>query len=63
MKTSKSKSASVILSREQTALFLSVTFPTLRKWTKQGLLKCYQLGGRIYYKQDEIIKALKLVEV
>ena len=55
----KSKSSSVILSREQAAEYLSVSFPTLRKWTKEGILKCYQLGGRIYYKQDEIIKALQ----
>lgn len=59
----KSKSTSIIYSREQTASFLSISFPTLRKWTKDGTLKCYQLGGRVYYKKEEIIKALKLIEI
>ena len=59
----KSKAISIIYSREQTATFLSISFPTLRKWTKDGILKCYQLGGRIYYKHDEIIKALKPTEI
>ncbi len=58
----KSESTIVIFSREQTASFLSISFPTLRKWTKDGILKCYHLGGRIYYKQNEIVKALKQIE-
>ena len=58
----KSESETVIFSREQTASFLSISFPTLKKWTKDGTLKCYHLGARIYYKQNEIIKALKRIE-
>jgi predicted site-specific integrase-resolvase len=59
----KSNSTTAIYSREQTASLLSISFPTLRKWTKKGILKCYQLGGRIYYRHDEIIKALKPIEI
>lgn len=58
----KVKQSTVLLTREQTALFLSISFPTLRKWTIDGLLKCYQLGGRVYYKQSEIFKALKRID-
>lgn len=48
----------VLLSREETKDYLSITFPTLRKWSKDGTLKCYQLGGRVYYKLHEILEAL-----
>jgi predicted site-specific integrase-resolvase len=49
----------VLLSREETRQFLRTSFPTLRKWTREGLLKCYGLGSRIYYKKHEILKALQ----
>lgn len=48
----------ILLSREETKDYLSITFPTLRKWSKDGTLKCYQLGGRVYYKLHEILEAL-----
>lgn len=51
----------VLLSREETKDYLSITFPTLRKWSKDGILKCYQLGGRVYYKLHEILEALTRV--
>lgn len=52
----------VLLSREETKVFLRTSFPTLRKWTVEGLLKCYVLGSKIYYKQHEILKGLKPVK-
>lgn len=55
MKNSKKQ---VLMTREETAAFLSISFPTLRRWTTEGMLTCYQLGGRVYYKQNEILKAL-----
>ena len=61
MKAKKSKSV-VLLTREQTKTFLHITQPTLRKWTKAGLLIAYSLGGRIYYKQHEVIDALQVVD-
>jgi len=51
----------ILLSREETKAFLKTTFPTLRKWTVEGLLTCYQLGGRVYYKQHEVLNALKRI--
>ena len=60
--TSNHKLKEVLLSREETKQYLSITYPTLRKWTKDGVLKCYQLGGRVYYKLHEILDALVRVE-
>jgi len=55
----KKKNNIVLLTREETRAFLKTTFPTLRKWTAEGLLKSYQLGGRVYYKQHEILAAIR----
>ena len=48
-----------ILTRKEAADFLSVSLTTLKAWTDQQLLIAYKLGGRVYYKEKEIIKALK----
>ncbi|MNK08278.1 Helix-turn-helix domain protein [compost metagenome] len=61
MKAKKSKTV-VLLTCKQALDFLQITSPTLRKWTKEGLLKAYSLGGRIYYKQHEVIDALQAVD-
>lgn len=61
MKAKKSKTV-VLLTCKQAVDFLQITSPTLRKWTKEGLLKAYSLGGRIYYKQHEVIDALHAID-
>jgi predicted site-specific integrase-resolvase len=60
MKKPKIKNV-ILLTREETKEFLKTSYPTLRKWTAQGLLNCYQLGGRVYYKKHEILLALQPV--
>jgi len=54
----KKEKQAVLMTRAQAAALLSISLVTLRTWTAQGLLPSYQLGGRIYYKQKEIIAAL-----
>ncbi len=54
----KKEKQPVLMTRAQAAELLSISLVTLRNWTTQGLLPSYQLGGRIYYKQKEIIAAL-----
>lgn len=61
MKAKKSKTV-VLLTCKQAVDFLQITSPTLRKWTKEGLLRAYSLGGRIYYKQHEVIDALQAID-
>lgn len=47
-----------ILTREETAKLLSISLPTLWNWTKKNILTAYGIGGRVYYKKDEVIQAL-----
>ncbi len=46
------------LTRKQTAQKLSLSLVTLNRRTNEGILKSYNIGGRILYKEDEIEKAL-----
>ncbi|HEY0047390.1 MAG TPA: helix-turn-helix domain-containing protein [Flavobacterium sp.] len=54
--------SSALLTREEAGNLLRIDLSTLYKWTKQGKLKSYGLGGRIYYKQHEIEEALVKIE-
>ncbi|GAA4968074.1 helix-turn-helix domain-containing protein [Algibacter aquimarinus] len=55
VKTSKPK----LFSRENTADILCVSLPTLHEWTKEGILNSYRIGGRVLYKEEDILNALK----
>lgn len=56
MRMKKSKS---ILTRKEAAELLSVSLTTLRTWTMQKKIQGYILGGRVYYKENELLKSLK----
>lgn len=58
----KPKDKIVLLTREEARVFLKTTFPTLRKWTVDGIIPAHRLGGRVYYKQHEIIQAMEPVK-
>lgn len=58
MKTSKNKE---LMTRKETANMLSVSLTTLRTWTVQRIIKSYKLGGRIYYKRNEILESMIIV--
>jgi len=51
-----------LLSAKQTANFLGISKVTLWKWSQQGKLVSYQISGRIRYKRDEILQAIKGVK-
>ena len=51
-----------LLSRKEASQLLKISFPTLYRWTKSGILTQYYLGGRVYYKYDEIMDSLHKVE-
>lgn len=51
-----------LLTRKQTATLLRITLVTLYHWTKEGRLQSYKIGGRIRYKKDEVLTAVKEVK-
>lgn len=38
-----------------------ISKPTLHRWTKDGRIPAYRLGGRIFYKETEVIEAAKVI--
>src|SRR5437762_13066091 len=56
-----SKVQSGYLSRKEVTNLLKISYPTLRDWTRQGLLKSYRIGKRVLYKECEVIEALEKV--
>ena len=47
-----------ILSRKDVSQLLGISQATPWRWSKNGILKPYYLGGRVYYKYDEIKESL-----
>lgn len=37
---------------------LQISIGTLHNWTSKGILKAHQIGGKIYYKADEVNAAM-----
>jgi excisionase family DNA binding protein len=51
-----------IHSRADAAKHLGVSLSTLNDWTKQGLIECHRIGGRVFYKHSAIESALKRIK-
>ena len=49
------------LTRSEVRERLKISYPTLREWTKRGLLNSSSIGGRIYYAADQLEKAMKSI--
>jgi|TARA_R110000824_G_scaffold113073_1_gene262632 predicted DNA-binding transcriptional regulator AlpA len=49
-----------LMTIKQVVEMLSITRPTLHKWTtKDNILKSIQIGGRVYYKGQDIDNLVK----
>lgn len=46
------------LTRNEVAKMLSVDLSTVHNYTKRKILQAYQIGGRVYYKRDEVELAI-----
>lgn len=46
------------LTRKETAQLFKISIRSLHNWNQHGLLKPYSIGNRIYYRSDEVDKAL-----
>lgn len=46
------------LTRNNVAKMLSVDLSTVHNYTKRKILQAYQIGGRVFYKRDEVQNAI-----
>ena len=61
-KISPNKKILSLLSREETAMTLCISLPTLHEWTKSGIIKAFRIGNRVLYKLEDINDALKEIQ-
>lgn len=47
-----------LLTRNEVSKLLKIDLSTLHNWTKKGKLKSYGIGGRVYYKLEDIENSL-----
>lgn len=50
-----------LLTRQETADLLNINVATLWRYTKNGKLKSYGIGNRVYYKLSEVLESVKLL--
>ncbi|WP_420378808.1 helix-turn-helix domain-containing protein [Gilvibacter sp.] len=46
------------LTRQDLSDLLKIDLSTVYNWTKKGILKAYQIGGRVYYKRAEVEQSM-----
>ncbi|WP_370477234.1 helix-turn-helix domain-containing protein [Tamlana flava] len=46
------------LTRNEVAELLKIDLSSVHNWTKKGILTSYQIGGRVYYKRQELEDAI-----
>ena len=56
------KTPTQYLTRKQVAKMLDINLTTLNNWTNRGALTSYGIQGRVYYKRDEVEKAIIKLE-
>ena len=58
---SHSKESGKFLTRTEARELLNVSFVTLNKWNKQGVLPAFSVGTRVYYKWEDVEESMKRV--
>lgn len=57
-KSFQPKEPTVYLTRQEVASMLSIDLSSVHNWTKKGILKAFQISGRVYYKRIDVEKAI-----
>lgn len=47
------------LTLKETTQFFNVQPNTIRKWTRENRFTQYNIGGKVYFKYDELVKAIE----
>lgn len=61
MMDSREQKVPAYFTRKEVASKFQISLVTLHEWTTRGLIEAYRVGGRVYYKQEAVEKALKSI--
>ena len=53
--------SNVLLKIHEVAKLLSVSKVTIHDWKRKGIIPFHRMGGRVFFKKQEVIQALKKV--
>lgn len=56
--TQSTKENKEFLSRSEVAKLFGVSLPTIHLWQENGILKCYKMGRRSFFKYSELLETL-----
>ena len=59
LSTTNKNEDEILLSRVETCELLKINYSILWKHTKSGKLTSYEIGNRVFYKKEEILKSIK----
>jgi excisionase family DNA binding protein len=48
-----------LLNRKEATELLSISYPTLKRYVKEGLIPFYKIRGRVYFKHSELMNSLE----
>src|SRR5687767_167384 len=51
-----------LITRKEAASYLGVSLPTLSQIVKRGEIPAYRLGGKIMFRQSELVNSLRPVQ-
>lgn len=52
-----------LLRRSDISQMFGVSLPTVHSWMNAGILPFHRIGGRTYFKKDEVMTALKSIKI
>ena len=52
-----------LINGQQVMDLLNISYTTLYLWKQQGKLPFHRIGRRVYFKRDEVINALKKIDL
>ncbi|MCO5238116.1 MAG: hypothetical protein M9933_17800 [Chitinophagaceae bacterium] len=60
LEANQKKESEKLLSADQARKLFSpeISKPTLIRWTAEGKLICHRIGGRVFYRQSEVMQAV-----
>ncbi len=58
----KVKESDELMSRQEVAKHFKANETTIWRWEKQGYLKSYGIGNRVYYKRSEIESSMLAID-
>jgi hypothetical protein len=57
------KDSEILMTRKETCKFFKIDSTTLWHWTNKGKIDSYGIGNRRYYKKEDLLNSLVLLNV